>query len=454
MEALSAIPFWLLPDAPLFGEAVLVAAMFALAAVFTLYAARRLTASWWIALLVVAIEVVILPRTYSYPKILAYAAGFLAMWRYVGAPVAVAVVQLAVAVVVAFGLRYDHGIYVGIGGLLTVVMVSMPAGRIETMRKVTAFIGAVLLLLAPYLVYLEVHEGLWRHLMRGADLQAVESSRGRTIPAFTFGAGCVSNAVPWLFFVFHLAAARRGGRRVAAVAPSVRMRGSARWWCPHRGGGAGESRVDPRHALGASARCRRVAVAAARMAAGVRDAIAGVAAAAPDLGDRRVHSSRSRWRAPPSSAPRRSTWTRPRCWGVRSGLGSRSLARSPSFTSAFRRRRCRLVWWPRLVPFLDTSIAVSIARDHILIPGFAPEVTVWSRRPFAGGQVWFQPELLADDEDHRLVMSRLQGQRVPVAVLLLSIVGCDRGPFSRTRPLSSRSLSRDDCAEEGDEDER
>jgi hypothetical protein len=83
MEALSAIPFLLIPRAPLFGEAVLVAMMFSLAAVFTFYATHRLTGSWWIALLVVAIEVVIYPRTYSYPKVLAYALGFLTMWRYI-----------------------------------------------------------------------------------------------------------------------------------------------------------------------------------------------------------------------------------------------------------------------------------------------------------------------------------------------------------------------------------
>ena len=113
MEALSAVPFLLVPNAPLFGEAVLVATMFALAAVFTLFAARRLTGSWWIALLVVALEVVIFPRTYSYPKVLAYAVGFLAMWRYVEQPKRV--VELAVAVALAFGLRHDHGIYLGGG---------------------------------------------------------------------------------------------------------------------------------------------------------------------------------------------------------------------------------------------------------------------------------------------------------------------------------------------------
>jgi hypothetical protein len=57
--------------------------------------------------------------------------------------------------------------------------------------------------------------------------------------------------------------------------------------------------------------------------------------------------------------------------------------------------------------------------DHILIPGFAPEVAVWARRPFAGGQIWFQAGLLASEADHRYVMNRLHEQRVPVSILVL-----------------------------------
>jgi hypothetical protein len=71
-----------------------------------------------------------------------------------------------------------------------------------------------------------------------------------------------------------------------------------------------------------------------------------------------------------------------------------------------------------LLPFFAYADRCLGPRDHILIPAFAPEVAVWSRRPFAGGQVWFQPELLRNDDDHRFVMSRLAEQRVPVAILL------------------------------------
>ena len=75
-------------------------------------------------------------------------------------------------------------------------------------------------------------------------------------------------------------------------------------------------------------------------------------------------------------------------------------------------------------------------------PGVRPEVFVWARRPFAGGQVWFQPELLTRDEDHREVMDRLEAQRVPVAILLSPSAEGVVARFRRTRGVSSTRTCR------------
>ena len=452
MELLSAVPFWLFRDAPLFGEALLVAMMFALAAVFTLYAARRLTASWWIALLVVALEVVIFPRTYSYPKVLAYAAGLLAMWRYVDRPSLSRMLQLAIAVVVAFGLRYDHGIYVGIGGLLTVVAVSMPLGRVETLSKAASFAGIVLLLVMPYVVYLQVHEGFWQHIVRGIDLQAVESSRGRTIPAFTFDNGLfVSNAVPWLFFVFHLlpvAAAiavwvcwrQQGWRERAAVVPLIVVALLANFGLIRDTVSARlpDAVVPVSMLLGwLVAVMLRLRPSPARSLTWIAAATVVVftMASATAVGATKEQLEKAEMLGSPV-----------RLWGH---VHSRIAQLHERFPAS--QMPSRVV--ARLVPFLHYVDRCLGPRDHILIPGFAPEVAVWSRRPFAGGQIWFQPELLSSDEDHRLVMSRLQVQRVPVAVLLLPSSDALAASF----PELGRYL-RDHFPEmtplEGDEDER
>jgi hypothetical protein len=416
MEALSAIPFLLMPTAPLFGEAVLVATMFALAAVFTLFAARRLTGSWWIALLVVALEVVIFPRTYSYPKVLAYALGFLAMWRYVEQPKRV--VELAIVVALAFGLRHDHGIYLGVGALVTVALAALPDGRRAVIRRAAIFLGIVLLFLAPYIIYTSVYDGFWRHIVRGIELQAVESARGRSIPAFTVGEEMLAlNAVPWLFFLFHLlpiVAAlimwvrwrqRRDVREVAIIVPLILVAAlvnaglirdtlSARLpdavvpaalilgWMS-----AGASRLRP------SPRAGVVWLTCAIVVVMTFASAASVSATKDELDKAEMLGSPARlWRH----------------------LGSRVAELHERFPEG--QMPSRVVF--HLLPFLAYVDRCLAPTDHILIPGFAPEVSVWARRPFAGGQVWFQPGVLTSEDDHRYVMGRLREQRVPVVILL------------------------------------
>jgi hypothetical protein len=415
MEALSAIPFLVTPQAPLFGEAILVAVMFSLAAVFTFYATHRLTGSWWIALLVVALEVIIYPRTYSYPKVLAYALGFLTMWRYVERPSRV--VELATAVVVAFGLRHDHGLYLGIGALLAVVLTPVSGGGREAVRRVAIFAGVVGLFLAPYLVFTSIYDGLWRHLMRGLELQQVEGSRGRTIPSFRFESGLAANAEPWLFFAFHLLPViaagvlwlrwrRLGSRReLALIVPLIVVAllvdfGLIRDTVSARLPDA----VVPAALLigwlvGLALQVRplpvRILTAAATLAF-----VALTMTSAVAIGDTREHLDKAEMLGSPA-----------RLW-------DHIRTRTAEFHARFSPAQMPSPVASKLMPFFIYGDRCLGPRDHILIPAYAPEVGVWSRRPFAGGQVWFQPELLRNDEDHRYVMSRLAEQRVPVAILL------------------------------------
>ena len=110
---------------PLFAEAVLTCAAFALASVLTAAAVRELTGSRVLALLAVILEVAIVTRTYGYPKVLAYAAAFLILQRYVTRPTIGRLLALAAAIVVAFLFRHDHGLYLGIGGALAAWLVEI-----------------------------------------------------------------------------------------------------------------------------------------------------------------------------------------------------------------------------------------------------------------------------------------------------------------------------------------
>ena len=381
----------------------------------------------------VALEVVIFPRTYSYPKILAYAAGFLAMWRYVDRP--------SLTRVVAAGRRRRRGVWPALRPRhlrrLRRSAHRRPGGRCRVgsrqdgLRTVTAFIGAVLLLLAPYIMYVDDHDGLWRHLLRGS--RAAGASRAREAARYRSSR---STAVCWSrtrcrgcssCFIWLPLVARR--RRVATVATSVRMARELAMVVPlDRGGGAGESRVDSRTRISArlpdADRVRRRCCsdgcwhAPRELPASPRSR--GLIMGRPP----RSLVTLTRGERRPSSAPRRSNSTRPRCSAARSDCGvtfdsriaqlARALSAGADAVSRGGSRWCR---------FSRTWIVVSTRRDHILIPAIRTRgvgVGAASVRRRAGRG--FSRELLTGDEDHRVVMSRLaRDSAFRVAVLLLAV---------------------------------
>jgi hypothetical protein len=414
MYALSAVVLWLAPQVPLFGEAVLMALMFGLGAVLTVYAARPLTGSLVLAILAVALEIVIFPRTYSYPKVLTYAVGFLAMWRYVDRPSLTRMVQIAGVVVASFLLRYDHGIYIGFGGLVTVMVAARPAS--ESLKKAAIYAVVVLALMTPYLAYVQYYDGLTRHLRRGMELSALENSRGRRAPEFMFDGNLTSNALPWLYYEFHLlplvsavvvlARWRRSsdGRELAMIVPLIAVA------VPMNVGLIRET---------VSARLPDAVVPAALQLAWLLSCIRDVRPAA-----RRVVA----W----ATAVVVVGFTGASVVVI--GATKEQLDRAQAFDGLARvtkqfsdrasqlRARLPAEQMPSrtahaLLPFFAYADRCLTQSDHVLVPAFLPEVPVWARRPFAGGQVVFQAGALDGAEDHRQVMERLNRQRVPVVVL-------------------------------------
>ena len=156
----------------LFAEAMLVALAFALAAVLTAAAVRELTGSRLLALLAAVLEIAIVPRTYGYPKLLVYAAAFFLLQRYVTRPTTGRLFALAAAIVVAFLFRHDHGIYLGIGGVLAAWLAAEPGARTGGARRAATLVGMTALLAAPYLVYVQVYGGVWSYIQTGLEFRS------------------------------------------------------------------------------------------------------------------------------------------------------------------------------------------------------------------------------------------------------------------------------------------
>ena len=66
-----------------------------------------------LAILAALFEIAVFPRTYSYPKIVAYAFAFWLYGRYVARRTRAASVAMAAGVAIAFMFRHDHGLFLG-----------------------------------------------------------------------------------------------------------------------------------------------------------------------------------------------------------------------------------------------------------------------------------------------------------------------------------------------------
>jgi hypothetical protein len=105
------------------------------------------------------LQVVLLPRLYNYPKILVYAAAIPLLWALATKSTAWRRFALAVVTAVAFLLRYDHGVFVALATAVLYVLMTDVPWRVRV-RHALVYGGLVLVLLAPYLVYVQMNGGL------------------------------------------------------------------------------------------------------------------------------------------------------------------------------------------------------------------------------------------------------------------------------------------------------
>jgi hypothetical protein len=393
-------------------EAVLMAVSFGLAAALTLRAGVSLTGSILFGAIAMCLEVIVLPRSYSYPKMIIYAAAALTMLWYAHRPSVGRLVVLAVLTVVAMLIRHDHGVFVGAGAVVAVALSPVPSDRRKGVMSVALLAGAVALLSVPYAIYLQPSGGVLAHLQRGAAFAALQADsqrlRLRSIPAHE----------AWMLMFLWLAPV------IAAALVLVRARTHAPdSWTTVR-------RVVPLIALALivnaglirdqlEVRMPDAIVAPALLLAWLvtetwrphpfRHAIAlraaGLAAVAFTLWSASIIGHT------PEQLDR---------MGVFNGidrLPSRFGERAEEMTRPWVGRQTPSATAQALRPFFDFTDRCVPRDGRVLVAAFLPEVPVLARRAFAGGQVWFLPGALATPSDHALVMQRLSGERVAFAVI-------------------------------------
>lgn len=167
---------WLLAGDALAVEWALMAAALATAAACTVIVAHRLSRSLSIAIVVTLLEILIFPRTYSYPKILAYAAGAWVMIALAARPSRRRVLLMAALIAVAFLLRHDHGLYIGVASAACVALASRTEGWRVAARRIAILAAATSVLLLPWAVFVSLNGGLGAYFDTATEYARAEAN--------------------------------------------------------------------------------------------------------------------------------------------------------------------------------------------------------------------------------------------------------------------------------------
>ena len=175
-QYLTAAGLWLFGH-QLLAEAIFTVAVLAAGAAVVFLLGLELTGSMSLGLIAATFVVAMLPRLYSYPKIIIPAVGLLACWRYIDRPSPWRLTALSLVTVVAFYLRFDYGAFFGLTAAVALIARHWGAWR-EFLTVALRYGVVVVLLCAPYVLFqLAAGEltsgpssGRLTHLLRGDDV--------------------------------------------------------------------------------------------------------------------------------------------------------------------------------------------------------------------------------------------------------------------------------------------
>lgn len=209
-------------------EWVLTALGFAAGAAFTLLVAYRLSGSLGIAVLVTALEIVISPRTYAYPKIVAYACAAWVMLKVAAHPSTPRIVLLSAVTAIAFLLRHDHGLYIGVASAVCIAMASRADGARQAVRRAAILTCVTAVFLLPWLLFVAGNGGIPAYFQTALEYARAEAeaSNLRSWPTFSIAPRLASDQSvdAWLYWLFWTLPSLCG----ALVLPRWR-RGNEQW---------------------------------------------------------------------------------------------------------------------------------------------------------------------------------------------------------------------------------
>ena len=181
-------------------EWTLAATALAIAAACTVIAAHRLSGSLTIALVVTALELAVFPRTYSYPKIVAYAVAACVLAALAARPSRGRIVLMAAVIAAAFLLRHDHGLYIGVASAVCLALARLRSGFGDgglrqvapaAAASVAALTAATAAFLLPWIVFVALNGGLPAYFETALEFARAEANASnlRSWPRLTLVPG-------------------------------------------------------------------------------------------------------------------------------------------------------------------------------------------------------------------------------------------------------------------------
>lgn len=172
----------------LLGEALLSISLLSAGITLTFWLATQASRSLLIGSLAATAVFLMFPRLYNYPKIFLYVFSFLACWRYVDCRTTGRLVVVALVTALAFLFRHDHGIYVAVGAVVTLIATHWQDGPRPLLARLALYgvVGVVAVL--PFFVFVEMNGGILSYFGSGVEFSsndAVRTQPGRT-PPFVF----------------------------------------------------------------------------------------------------------------------------------------------------------------------------------------------------------------------------------------------------------------------------
>jgi hypothetical protein len=402
-------------DGALLGEVVLNLAAMSAGYAMAFSMAAQAMGSRWPALAALVLALVVTPRAYDYDKVLFYAWGLFALWRYIDRPSRRRLVHVSAAIALGGLFRYDTAVY--LAGAATAGLAACYWGDWKTLSaNLLRLAGLTAAFALPVLVFIQLNGGVTNAVdqilsyarREGARSELFALSRltiepgGRLADAVTPVNGAV--VLSWIAWLLPLVT-------VAAVMVS-------------------------RHAIDRAARAR--AIAAAALVASIalfvmRDpVVARVGAVMPVMVVLLAVASGLVWRRW-SVRPVKTdmpAWVRVPVVALVVLLAVTAISAAAAMTtkpelayfSRWRVAEFQRVPTPagisdRLVPLADYVRACTRPADRVLATWFVPELYWQVDRGFAGGLAVLFGDHWSEDRFERHIVRRLETESVPIVIM-------------------------------------